>query len=357
MAATFERERAVAEAAVLRAAILTKRVQSSRVHAVSKADATPVTVADFAAQALLISALHAAFPDDRFLGEEDSSALRRDPALRDAVYALVSSSADGPASVDDMLDLIDLGGAGAGGPAGRFWAMDPIDGTATFLKGQQYAVALALVEHGREVVGVVAYPSLDPDAGGGVGIRDRVVDAPDGMGVLLTAVKGRGATVRRFPSLAAASLASSPASPLPPLPPPPPAADLRFVDCQRSSSTDHGPVRALAARLGAKYPGLDIWASHVRYAALVLGAADAWVRVPRRGDAVFCTWDNAGAQLLFTERGGCVTDLDGREIDFGAGRALSANRGMVAARADVHAELLAAVTDVLAAEDDKEAAR
>ncbi|KAM3534095.1 hypothetical protein MY4038_002621 [Beauveria bassiana] len=367
MTAPFERERAVAEAAVLRAAILTKNVQS-RVSAVSKADATPVTVADFAAQALLISALHAAFPGDGFLGEEDSLALRNDAQLCDQVYDLVVSSAadavasggggDGealasPSSVDEMLNLIDLGGAGQGGPTGRFWVMDPIDGTATFLKGQQYAVALALIENGREVVGVLACPSLKVADDGG--IYDDVVDA-DGLGVLLAAVKGQGATIRRFPSAATASLLSSPATPLPPLLPP--AAEnsltsrLRFVDCQRSTSTNHGLPRTLAGRLGARYPGLDVWASHVRYAALVLGAADAWVRLGARPEAVFYVWDNAGAQLLFTERGGRVTDFDGRAIEFGAGRDLRANRGMVAARADVHGVLLEMANEVLAAQVD-----
>ncbi|KAM0739001.1 hypothetical protein ACQRIT_006738 [Beauveria bassiana] len=368
MTAPFERERAVAEAAVLRAAILTKNVQS-RVSAVSKADATPVTVADFAAQALLISALHAAFPGDGFLGEEDSLALRNDAQLCDQVYNLVVSSAadavasgggggDGealasPSSVDEMLNLIDLGGAGQGGPTGRFWVMDPIDGTATFLKGQQYAVALALIENGREVVGVLACPSLKVADDGG--IYDDVVDA-DGLGVLLAAVKGQGATIRRFPSAATASLLSSPATPLPPLLPP--AAEnsltsrLRFVDCQRSTSTNHGLPRTLAGRLGARYPGLDVWASHVRYAALVLGAADAWVRLGARPEAVFYVWDNAGAQLLFTERGGRVTDFDGRVMEFGAGRDLRANRGMVAARADVHGVLLQMASEVLAAQVD-----
>ncbi|KAM3453737.1 hypothetical protein MY3296_003580 [Beauveria thailandica] len=371
MTAPFERERAVAEAAVLRAAILTKKVQSC-VSAVSKADATPVTVADFAAQALLISALHAAFPSDGFLGEEDSSALRNDAQLCDQVYHLVVSSAAeaadavaggggggdealaSPSSVDEMLHLIDLGGAGQGGPTGRFWVMDPIDGTATFLKGQQYAVALALIENGREVVGVLACPSLKVADDGG--IYDDVVDA-DGLGVLLAAVKGRGATIRRFPSAATPSLLSSPATPLPPLPPATTATatensltGLRFVDCQRSTSTNHGLPRTLAGRLGARYPGLDVWASHVRYAALVLGAADAWVRLGARPDAVFYVWDNAGAQLLFTERGGRVTDFDGRAMEFGAGRDLRANRGMVAARADVHGVLLKMANEVLAAQ-------
>ena len=361
MTASFERERAVAEAAVLRAARLTKKIQS-QVSAVSKADATPVTVADFAAQALLISALRAAFPGDGFLGEEDSSALRSDAQLRDKVYELVVSSAAtadpdeaaaalaSPSSAEDMLDMIDLGGAGQGGPTGRFWVMDPIDGTATFLKGQQYAVALALIENGREVVGVLAYPSLKVADDGK--IYDDTVDGTDGLGVLLAAVKGQGATIRHFPSHATASLSSSPATPLAgtPLAGAADLRDLRFVDCQRSSSTNHGLVRSVAERIGARYPGLDLWASHVRYAALVLGGADAWVRLGARESAVFYIWDNAGAQLIFTELGGRITDFDGREIDFGAGRGLHANRGMIAARASVFDVLFETANELLAAE-------
>ena len=30
----------------------------------------------------------------------------------------------------------------------RFWTLDPIDGTKGFLRGDQYAVALALIENG-----------------------------------------------------------------------------------------------------------------------------------------------------------------------------------------------------------------
>lgn len=356
MSAKFQRERTVAEAAVLRAAILTKKIQS-QVSAVSKADATPVTVADFAAQALLITALHAAFPDDAFLGEEDSSALRSDVQLRDQVYQLVVASAAAavpatggealatPKSIEEMLEMIDLGGSGQGGQSGRFWVMDPIDGTATFLKGQQYAVSLALIENGREVVGVLACPSMKVADDGK--IYDETVDK-DGLGVIMAAVQGQGATIRRFPSQEA-SLASSPAEPLgTPLAGPSDLKDLRFVDCQRSTSTDHGLVRKLAGRFGAQYPGLDLWASHLRYAALVLGGADTWVRLANRESAVFYIWDNAGAQLIFTELGGRITDFDGRPIDFGAGRGLYANKGMIAARANVYDAIFKNATELLA---------
>lgn len=46
-----------------------------------------------------------------------------------------------------------------GGPAGRFWALDPVDGTLGFVRGDQYAVALALIEDGEPVIGVLGCPN------------------------------------------------------------------------------------------------------------------------------------------------------------------------------------------------------
>ncbi|KAH7835102.1 hypothetical protein Vadar_022897 [Vaccinium darrowii] len=46
-----------------------------------------------------------------------------------------------------------------GGPVGRFWVLDPIDGTLGFVRGDQYAVALALIEDGEVVLGVLGCPN------------------------------------------------------------------------------------------------------------------------------------------------------------------------------------------------------
>lgn len=46
-----------------------------------------------------------------------------------------------------------------GGPTGRFWTLDPVDGTLGFVRGDQYAVALALIEDGQVVLGVLGCPN------------------------------------------------------------------------------------------------------------------------------------------------------------------------------------------------------
>lgn len=73
-----------------------------------------------------------------------------------------------------------------------FWCLDPIDGTKGFLRGEQYAVCLALVVDSKVQLGVMGCPNLPQD-----------ISKPDGpKGCLFVAVRGQGAhQVRPFPLL------------------------------------------------------------------------------------------------------------------------------------------------------------
>ncbi|KAH7308295.1 hypothetical protein BKA65DRAFT_415115 [Rhexocercosporidium sp. MPI-PUGE-AT-0058] len=346
----YSRERLVAELAVQRAAILTKKVLSSVNRGeFAKADATPVTIADFAAQALLISAIRGAFPSDRFVGEENADALRDNAPLRHRVWDLIASThledsevpLVSPSSVEDMLEVIDLGGRGTGGREGRIWMLDPIDGTATFLRGEQYAISLALIEDGKEKVGVLGCPNLSLRMGR---VQENIVDER-GYGLMLSAVNGQGAFIRPIgtrsllPAKRIERLGEGPRE----------LKDLHFVDSSQSNTWWHEKVHELAARLGAAYPGTDLWSSHMRYVALIVGGGDVQLRIPRNSNSKtpIYVWDHAGVQLIFTEVGGKITDLNGKEIDFGAGREISNNWGIVAAKHGVHSRILKAVNETL----------
>ncbi len=54
-------------------------------------------------------------------------------------------------------------------------------------------------------------------------------------------------------------------------------------------------------------------------------------------------WDAAAGSLLVEEAGGRVTDLRGRELDFGTGRELTNNIGVVSSNGRLHDAALAAV--------------
>ena len=92
------RERDVAVRAVREAGRLCRHAQArvlsasapdsgapSGVH--KKADRSPVTVADFSAQALICRTLAETFPEDPIVAEEDAAMLHRDAVLRDEVAA------------------------------------------------------------------------------------------------------------------------------------------------------------------------------------------------------------------------------------------------------------------------------
>ncbi|RFU79959.1 3`2`,5`-bisphosphate nucleotidase [Trichoderma arundinaceum] len=354
----------VAELTVLRAAVLTRRIISAATE-IPKDDATPVTIADLGAQTLIMAALRESFPGHGFVGEEDAGLLRQDEALRAEVFMHVSeacadfrrhetvnidenravTSLQPVETEEKMLELLDLAGRGQSGPKGRFWVMDPVDGTATFLKGQQYAISLALIEDGKEILGVVCYPNLTLDDGI---VAETGVDQT-GCGVMLSAIRGGGTDYRKLST----EYYLAPARKLELLPPLTGLSGLRFVDCLASKSSRLDIAEGIAKQLGAlPFPGIDLWSSHVRYAALMVGEAEEgkhiMIRIPvgaSSDPSRAYIWDHAGSQLLYTEMGGKITDVEGKDIDFGAGRTLAANRGLVAAPASIHGEILKLVRE------------
>lgn len=91
-----EKELFFALDAVRRASIVTRRVQAAAAPGtLEKGDKSPVTVADFASQAVVARALRASFPSDPLVGEEDASALRADDATLAAVTRFVGEAVAG----------------------------------------------------------------------------------------------------------------------------------------------------------------------------------------------------------------------------------------------------------------------
>jgi 3'(2'), 5'-bisphosphate nucleotidase len=371
----YSAELRLALRAVHRASLLTKNVLCSlanNVSAETKADDSPVTIADFAAQAILISALHAVYPQDAFLGEESADALRQNEQLADRVWQLVlqakqeadagvsaSGEKDGgrhvesglafPKSKEEMFELIDRGGKGEVTGRGRVWVMDPVDGTATFMQGQQYAVCLCLLVDGVQQVGVIGCPNLAFDVQGPLGktsIYEDQVDK-DGFGVLLAAVKGQGAFVR---TMEAETLGEARHIDLTTLPAKK-TSELDFVEATiGKTSLSQAEHEAVAKTLGSSWPGTILWSQQMKYVALTLGATDVILRIPKTLDRFTYTWDHAGGHLLFQEAGGVISDFKGEQIDFAQGRKIKGERnwGMIATMPGLFEEVGRAVNNVLA---------
>jgi len=124
-----------AVSALKEAAQLAKKIQREMAPAaLTKEDKSPVTVADFAVQALLGRSLEMAFPEDTLVAEEDSATLRstQQQGIQDQVLESVAHSVP-EATLEKVYQWIDRGGKE---PGHRFWALDPIDGTKGFFAGR-----------------------------------------------------------------------------------------------------------------------------------------------------------------------------------------------------------------------------
>ncbi|MBE0565101.1 MAG: 3'(2'),5'-bisphosphate nucleotidase [Krumholzibacteria bacterium] len=320
------RELDTALAAVREAGLLCREVQAAiDPGAMRKKDRSPVTVADYGSQALVCRALGAAFAHDPVIAEEDSAELRepRNAALLDQVVALVGGRAPG-AGVDQVCAWIDRGNAHR--HSARFWTLDPIDGTKGFLRGEQYAVGLALILDGQVACSALACPNLGP-----------ALDGDRGDGTVVVALRGRGAWQVPMATAgpAAAVRVSAQADP----------ARIRFCESVEAAHSAHDKAALIAARLAivAEPRRLD---SMTKYAVVARGEAEAYLRLPRDARYREKIWDHAAGVLAVTEAGGRVTDVLGRELDFGQGSELGQNLGIVATNGAVHAPLLGAMRDL-----------
>lgn len=348
----YSQELKVAELAVQRAAILTKKVFYEKAKGtITKDDRSPVTIGDFGAQALIIQAIKKNFPSDEIVGEEDATSLRGNQDLSSQIWSLVKgvrledadsdSILGGPMlSESAMLDLIDQG-CSAGGDKGRIWALDPIDGTKGFLRGGQYAVCLALMIDGDVKVGVLGCPNLPVDDAAAltedIGAKQT---EQAGKGVLFAAVKGQGAASRPLSNV---SLGPAKAITMRPVSNIAQAVFCESVEAAHSSKSDN---TAIAEKLGITSKAVQM-DSQAKYGSIARGAGDLYLRLPVRKDYQEKIWDHAAGDLIVREAGGVVTDANGRRLDFSKGLTLRDNTGVVAATASIHSQVLDAVQEVL----------
>jgi 3'(2'), 5'-bisphosphate nucleotidase len=110
------------------------RVRAGGFSVAHKADESPVTAADHAAEALILAGLRQATPDIPVIAEEEMAA-GREPAVGQ-----------------------------------MFWLIDPLDGTREFSSGNDdFAVCVGLVQDRYPVLGAVGVPAMGEVFGGIVG--------------------------------------------------------------------------------------------------------------------------------------------------------------------------------------------
>jgi 3'(2'), 5'-bisphosphate nucleotidase len=305
--------------AVREASLLARQIQREMVGSgLTKDDRSPVTVADFAVQALIARRLAESLPGATLIGEENSEALRLEEgvATLDNITEFVRSAIQ-DATPEEVCGLIDRG---SGEPGDTFWTLDPIDGTKGFLRREQYAIALALVRHANVELGVLGCPELN---GGTIAAAHR------GQGTIAQSLVG----INDWKPLKVSMLRD--------------VKDARILRSVEKSHTNVDEIGQLAAKLGVIAPsvGMD---SQAKYAMIAAGEGEAMLRLlsPSRPDYREKIWDQAAGSIVIEEAGGRVTDLDGKPLDFSRGRTLAKNRGILATNGHLHDAFLSSLRSI-----------
>jgi 3'(2'), 5'-bisphosphate nucleotidase len=158
----------------------------------------------------------------------------------------------------------------------RYWLVDPLDGTREFVKKNgEFTVNIALIEHGRSVLGVVYAPALD---------------------YLVHAERGQGAFLRNDGNDVALQTQR------------PAAAPLRVAASR--SHLDARTARALD-RIG-EHERLGLGSS-LKFCRIAEGRVDFY---PRFGPT--SEWDTAAGQCVLEAAGGAVLDVSGTALTYNA---------------------------------------
>jgi 3'(2'), 5'-bisphosphate nucleotidase len=367
---TYQEEVDALASIVTRGSFLTRSYQSLLVHnhvaPIKKPDNTPVTLLDYAMQAIIIGKLSKLFPNDKFIAEEDSEFLKADEKFSDEVLEYVKIGTDDPSwTKEQMYEVIDRGAFEGDVCKERVWAIDPIDGTKGFIQGLHFCVSMVLLDHGIPVLSMIGCPNLNIyqvlankgdaamiDIGPPVDIYSQqpyypIENAPADVnhsypyfpmfnnGSLYYAVSGEGAYARSltmpltesFPIKVSETMKLS---------------ESTLCEASRTSKHDHLMTRSVNSlvKLKSKYIRLH---SQVKYCIIAAGGAEGTIRYPPR-EYVEKIWDHIPGAHLVQEAGGRVTDLHGFELECTLGKSLSCDvRGIVASNGKIHQKLLYAI--------------
>ncbi|KAK4485217.1 hypothetical protein RD792_007844 [Penstemon davidsonii] len=368
----YSKELEIAVKAVHLACLLCQRVQErllnkSSEQVQSKDDNSPVTVADWSVQATVSWVLSEAFGRENvfIVAEEDVQVLSKTDSLSllEAVVKTVNECLDEapcfgltppsmPLSTSEVLEAISRCNS-TGGQKGRFWVLDPVDGTLGFVRGDQYAVALALIEDGEPVLGVLGCPNYPMKKewlnyqNGYREILSRLTSESKeeswDKGCVIYAKRGSDRAwmqplVRKgkkfvWPNSARQIKVSTIDNP----------ALATFCEPVEKANTSHSFTAGLAHSVGLRNQPLRVY-SMVKYAAIARGDAEIMMKFARAGYKEKI-WDHVAGVVIIQEAGGVVTDAGGHPLCFSKGMFLEGlDRGIiVCSGAKLHEKIIKAV--------------
>ena len=197
------------------------------------------------------------------------------------------------------------------------------------MRGNQYAVALALVIDGDIQIGVLGCPNLTDGYKPEIGGPGSLVAAARGEGTWVTAIEGEA----EFKQIRVSPLTDP--------------AGARLLRSFESGHTNVSQIDVFADNLGVEAEPVRM-DSQAKYAVLAAGHGELYLRLlsASRPDYREKIWDQAPGAIVIEEAGGKVTDLDGKSLDFTQGRTLAKNRGICGSNGVLHEAALKALKEI-----------
>ena len=282
-----------------------------------KIDKTPVTLADYGSQLIILFQLINQFPLDSFTGEENLSELYIHKKQQVIEISKLVRNIFPEINNKDILSH-----EGKVNPYGkRVWVIDPLDGTKGFIYNRQFSVAIALIENNKIKLGVLACPRINK-------LNSKKYN--DKEGYIFFAEQGKGAFVISINNTVINSIDIKNKIK---------NGDILYTESFDSSHINKQIHDQVAKILCIKKPSLKV-DSQVKYALVATGDVSFYLRFPRLRDYQEYVWDHAAGQLIVEEAGGTVTDVLGNEIYYEKSNRLSKNFGIVASHGWIHDDIV-----------------
>lgn len=306
-----------------------------------------------ASQAIIVGAIRQKHPNDPIVAEDYTRWLHEGSELSTAVLETHFPEPSfagktrqlfgcGPLYSEQILERV-RSTRGGTKSSGRFWVINGLDGLSPYEQGGQWTISVCLIVDGKEVVVGMACANVDskctPIADGDAANAPHDNEKQAIMGTLLSAEKGCGAHFRELKSLDEDlpgqerlwSISSRVTA----------RANLQMMALSHPSKGELAVLEFLKQRLDAAEHIKYFQCSQMRYIAVIFGAGDFFVQLPSQ--SLPKIWQHAGPNLLMHESGGKVTDMADQNLNFGNGRLLAKNPGIVAARATIYGPLIKTV--------------
>jgi len=311
--------------AMIKASSLCQKTREDLVggESILKRDRSPVTIADYGSQAIICKLIKERFPSDTIVAEEDSKELRKPDhsKILEKVTSYINTFIPGTFS-EEVCSWIDFSSHCL---ADRFWTLDPIDGTKGFLRGDQYAIALALIENGLVKLGILACPNLYVD----------MYQPTDKKGCIFFALRGKGSIQMDIEDRTRQVLYVSRIKNF---------SEATLIESFEPDHSDHLFHQKFARKLNILKPSVRM-DSQAKYGIVARGEVAIYLRIPSSSEPGYKEniWDHAAGSIIAEEAGGRVTDALGHPLNFVCGIKMEKNYGIVVTNGILHDNVLKAL--------------